>query len=77
MSGDMKDQATVTITQDEFEILQEALIQKEVKHSRLAKMTKNSGYGFLKASTAMKMDWHREKAKAALDLVSKISQEFI
>lgn len=77
MSGDMKDEATVTITQDEFEILQEALLEKESKHTRLAKMTKNAGYGFGKASTMIKVEFHTEKAKAALDLVSKISQEFI
>lgn len=77
MGSDMKQEATVTISQDDFALIQEALQEKHKRHKGFANTSKNSGYGFGRASTMIKIDKHNEKAEACLELETRLAYSFI
>jgi hypothetical protein len=74
-NNDMKPHAEISITQEEFLLLQEVLEETSKKHMGIYKRTLGSGYG--KASTETKAIAHKDKAEACNELLSKIAYSFM
>lgn len=71
----MKPHAEISITQEDFLLLQQVLEETSKKHMGVYKRTICSGYG--KASTEIKANKHKYKAEACNELLSKIAYSFM